>query len=365
MPSDAVRSTRSGRITKQTSKSSLANKSAASSTSRSRPRERSSNLQTSLPNRAKSRPNVSTTRHQAAAAAAVEDLIAEEQEQIRRILARRKDPEDDRQSIYDSLVARREALEAEEEEDTHRGRSSNRTHRRHQSPRSTSSSTSPALRTSFKETDGKITIPSISLRFPAVSKTHIENIYRCKFDVRNLLQLGNSFGMVTSKEANEIESTPRLLRCVETYCHIVCHFASPRYVNELQIALSQFRLKLLEHLEVYTFTSVREWCLCVIATRISTGQDDPIAWMNGAPDLQYKLTPKPKPMATPLRSASSSMPRSDNICRNFNKGNCTLAACKYQHTCSSCGNGSHPAARCQKAASGSNTTPLADRVQRP
>ena len=43
----------------------------------------------------------------------------------------------------------------------------------------------PPSRPHTKKTDGK-TLLLIILRFLAVSKTHIENIFRCKFNVRSL-----------------------------------------------------------------------------------------------------------------------------------------------------------------------------------
>ena len=208
MPYNTARMTRSGRITKQTSKSSLTNRSTASSTSRSRPRNSSTNLQVPRCARSKSRPNVSTTRQYAAEAAAIDNLKAEEEEPIQQLLVRRQNSDEDRQSRHEALVARREDLEAEEENNTHRGRTSDRPHHRCRNPRSALSLNSPALKTSFKETDGKTLLLPIILRFPAVSKTHIKNIYRCKFDVHNLWQLGNSFANVTSKETNEIEFPP-------------------------------------------------------------------------------------------------------------------------------------------------------------
>ena len=367
MPSDPTRTTRSGRVLKKTSKSSLTTRSPATgspATSRSRHRDSSSNQNPR--SKRTNLPNMSSPRLDAAKAAALRKRIAEEEERIQRVLDGEAEVVEDLEGTYTALVERRKELEANASE-YNRGRTSSRSHRRHRSASSASSS-SNEQRSSFKEvghSHGKTLTSSIHHRFPAVAKTHIDNIFRCNFDARNLLQLGNSFSALIAKDANEIESTTKLLRCVEVYCQIVCHFA-PSCVSELQTALSCFRLKLLEYLEVYTFASVREWCFCIISLRISTGQDDPAAWMNGEPDLQYKLAARPKTTGIPLRSTPSSpASRSENTCRNFNRGSCTMAACKYQHTCSSCGNSGHPAARCSKAASGSNSTPLADRVQRP
>ena len=95
MPSDNSRTTRSGRITKQISRSSLADRSTASSISRLRPRDSSTNLQVPRPSCNKSRPNISAPRQNAAEATAIHNLIAAEEERIRLLLAVRQSPDKD------------------------------------------------------------------------------------------------------------------------------------------------------------------------------------------------------------------------------------------------------------------------------
>ena len=369
MPSDSSRVTRSGRVTKQTSKSSLtADKSPATSNSRSRTRDKSANTPTS---RSQRRPQTNpSSAITPARAAVIEDLIAQERQRVDELEAEEADPEDGRMEVLDTLMRRREALEASKPDDSHHGRSPRRSHRRRRSQRSssTSSSSSSKPRVSFRGVShhqGKTLRSSIQTRFPAVASAHFKHIYNGTFEIRHLLQLANTNAAPISKEANKIESTNKLLRCIEIYCQIVCHFTSPAAAVELQQALASFRIRVLEFLDIYTFQTVRDWSLAFISTRITKGQDDALGWLEPAVELAYKLVPRPKMGGIPLRPAPASPgTRPDHICRNFNKGSCMLAFCKYQHVCNVCGQ-NHPATRCQKAASGSNTTPLADRVQRP
>ena len=162
---------------------------------------------------------MSSPRLDAAKAAALRKRIAEEEERIQRVLDGEAEVVEDLEGTYTTLVERRKELEANASE-YNRGRTSSRSHRRHRSASSVLSS-SNKQRSSFKEVGhlyGKTLTSSIYHRFPAVAKTYIDNIFRCKFDARNLLQLGNSFSAPIAKDANEIESTTKLLRCVEVYC---------------------------------------------------------------------------------------------------------------------------------------------------
>ena len=132
---------------------------------------------------------------------------------------------------------------------------------------------------------------SILRRFPLVKQKHFDKIYHNDFEARDLPQLANCYAAYVSPQTYEVDSTTKLLRCVENYGQIVCHFTHPASETTLQRALSSFRVKLLEYLEVYTFQSVREWCFSFIATRIAEGADLPGGWIDGAPELQYKLFP--------------------------------------------------------------------------
>lgn len=130
---------------------------------------------------------------------------------------------------------------------------------------------------------------SIRCRFPLIERIHFEKIYQGDFEARDLPHLANSYAAYVSPQTYEIDSFAKLRLCVENYGQIVCHFAPPASKISLQRALSSFRMKLMDYSEVYTFQSVREWCFCFIATSIELGADDPLVWMNVAPELQHRL----------------------------------------------------------------------------
>lgn len=262
MPSDPARVTRSGRISKQTS--------TATSISRSKPRDGPSRRPTSHSNRAKVQTNTTSTESNLARAAALEELIAQRKERIRRTI-----------------------METEETTNTHRSRRIHSPQRTLQSS-AASSPFSRDHRACFQKVDYKSArtlCSSICCRFPLIERIHIENIYHGHFEARNLPQLADSCAADIAPRTYEIDSFAKLLRCVENYGQIVCHFTPPASEVALQRALSFFRVKLLRYLDVYTFQSVCEWCLCFIAIRIVKGPYDPVGWKDGASELQYKLVP--------------------------------------------------------------------------
>lgn len=103
----------SGRIAKQTSRTSLTNgssaasSSAANSTSRLRPHYNSSN-QNCRSKLTQSRLDVPSTRLDATCVATVRNSVAVEEERIRQLGKGETDAEEDLESVHTSLVARRE-----------------------------------------------------------------------------------------------------------------------------------------------------------------------------------------------------------------------------------------------------------------
>ena len=188
MPSDPTRTTRSGRILKKTSKSSLTTRSPTTSspaTSRSRHRDSSSNQNPR--SKRTNLPNMSSPRLDAAKAAALRKRITKEEERIQRVLDNKAEVEEDLEGTYITLVERRKELEANASKYNY-SRTSSRSHRRRSA--SSISSSSNKQRSSFKEVGhsySKTLTSSIHHRFPAVAKTYIDNIFCYKFDARNLL----------------------------------------------------------------------------------------------------------------------------------------------------------------------------------
>lgn len=252
MPSDPTRVTRSGRISKQTSRTF---------TPGSKQRDRSSQQPTSRSNQTKKETNATSTKSKHTLKALLKELLAEVEER-------------------------------NETTNTNREYQSRRSHGSHRASRSSSDSSTSSRRHRkyLRNVDHGFNRPlfsSLSCRFPLIKRIYIQKIYHGDFEARDLPQLADSY--LAYPQTNEIDSLNKLLRCVENYGQIVCHFAPPESETALQRAFSSFRLTLLRFLEFYTFESVCEWCFCFIATRIVRGADDPNGWMDGALELRHKL----------------------------------------------------------------------------
>ena len=265
MPSDPARATRSGRILKETS--------TATSTPRSRQRGSSSNLQTSRSNRAKKQTKPASPPSNSARAVVTEELTAQGKERVRQF-----ELESGQAAyIHDNCLSGR----------SHHG------YRTSQSP-STASTSSREHRGFAWEADHKhagTICSSIHCRISLVAKTLVEKLYRGDLEARDLPQSLRSYTAYIFPKTDMLDAIPKLLRWMENYGQIVCHFAPPASEIELQRALSCFRVQLLEHLGVYTFQSVCEWCTCFVAKRIKLGEHDPAGWTDRAPELQHKLVP--------------------------------------------------------------------------
>ena len=197
-----------------------------------------------------------------------------------------------------------------------------------------------------------------------MAKTHFKKIYRGDFDPQNLLQLANTSALPIAKD-QDIETQSRMTRGLVAYLQIVYYFANPAIQPELQQAFAHFHIYMAEYVEIYTLQSTRQWLYTYTSTRMHSGQDDPVGWKDQAADLGHYLIPHLKIGGVPLRSTPApTATKSDHVCHNFNKGSYTLTFYKYQHVCSNYSQSSHPLTHCQKAASRSNSTPLAERVQR-
>ena len=269
MLSEPARVTRSGRISKQ---------SPTTTTSRSRQCDSSSNLPNSRSNRGRKQTNIASTPSNPVREVATEELTAQGKERVRQL-----------------------ELEFEQATYIHRDCPFRRSHRGHPTSRSSStSSTSSSEQEAFtREADHTYAgalCSSIHCRISIVAKIHIEKLHRGDLEARDILPLAKAYAAYISLSTEEIDGVAKLLRWVENYGQLLCHFSPPASEIKLQRALSCFRVKLLEHSETYNFCSVRLWCFCfiathIIATRIKLGEDDPMEWMDGAPELQSMLVP--------------------------------------------------------------------------
>ena len=81
------------------------------------------------------------------------------------------------------------------------------------------------------------------------------------------------------------------------------------------------------------------------------------------PDMAKRLKTIEAAVMALSQSSSSSVPRgqSGEICRKYNRGECTFRYCKYGHRCATC-RGNHPAVECPSKAprpdQGANASPL-------
>ena len=70
------------------------------------------------------------------------------------------------------------------------------------------------------------------------------------------------------------------------------------------------------------------------------------------PRSQPSPSPNPPPRANLTRRAVNPYPSMgrasfDEPCRRFNRGSCSSKTCRYEHTCSACFKGDHPAIECK------------------
>ena len=196
MPTDPIRTTRSGRVSKQTSRSSLtAQPPATTSTSRSRNRDASNNPpQTDPPpSRARQAKQAKKAKHKALIEQIRKEIQPEELESESETDSGSESEGDDTGVILGAALRQLQKGKAGKKKSTHWGRSAKRSHRhRRYSTSSSSSSASPDTgnKKSFRHVDhhqGKTLRSSIQLEHPLVAKVHFKRIYRSNFNTRDLL----------------------------------------------------------------------------------------------------------------------------------------------------------------------------------
>lgn len=136
--------------------------------------------------------------------------------------------------------------------------------------------------------DGKA-IPGVLKRFPAVCKKLLTRMFHSQFSIEDLPKLHTD---VMKTSATELKDFPQLMRSFEVYAQIISAFTHESMEVEMQRALAEYRLRLYKFQENYTFSSIKEYHLSFVQTRILEGEDHPLKWRTVDQELMYKLTGK-------------------------------------------------------------------------
>jgi len=147
-------------------------------------------------------------------------------------------------------------------------------------------------RTSFRTTDFDSILPVIRARFPTIDLVYLVKIFRGTIGPNGLIWLDIDRQDTSGLEFSDLA---HLLYCLEIYGQIVCILASPQGIEqqmELQIALADYRIRLLKLSKWATFASLKEWYKASILTQLRNGQDRPEGWRENREDLSPLLRKK-------------------------------------------------------------------------
>ena len=145
------------------------------------------------------------------------------------------------------------------------------------------------VRVSFRTTDYDSALAIIQDRFPEIDPLYLTKIFRGTIRAEGLVWLDVGRQDVTPED---FTSLAHLLYCFEVYGQVICIFAQPQgqvFELELQRALADYRLKLLQLSRVSTWESLREWHKAVLVAQFGNGQDRLEGWRKDRPELQGML----------------------------------------------------------------------------
>lgn len=145
------------------------------------------------------------------------------------------------------------------------------------------------VRVSFRTTDYDRAFDIVHARFPEVDPLYITKIFRGTIGAEGLVWLDIGRQDVTPEDFTGLA---HLLYCFEVYGQIICIFAQPQgqaLEIELQRALADYRLKVLQLSRVTTFESLKAWHKAVLIAQFRGGQDRVEGWREERPELQGLL----------------------------------------------------------------------------
>ena len=145
------------------------------------------------------------------------------------------------------------------------------------------------VRVSFRTTDYDRAYEIVHARFPEVDPLYLTKIFRGTIGAEGLVWLDVGRQDVTPED---FTSLAHLLYCFEVYGQMICIFAQPRgkvHEIELQRALADYRLRVLQLSRVTTFESLREWHKAVLVSQFRDGQDRIEGWRGDRPELEGLL----------------------------------------------------------------------------
>ena len=133
-------------------------------------------------------------------------------------------------------------------------------------------------RSSVPNTDFESALPLIRARFPNIDPLYLTKIFRGTIQPEGLIWLD-----VDREDASppDFNNLAHLLYCFEIYGQILCILTAPQGIEqevELQMALADYRIRVLKLSKVATFESLREWHKAILQAQIRDGQDRVDGW---------------------------------------------------------------------------------------
>ncbi|KAL8794934.1 MAG: hypothetical protein Q9195_002516 [Heterodermia aff. obscurata] len=140
-------------------------------------------------------------------------------------------------------------------------------------------------RSSFRGTYYNDAVPLIRARFPNIDPLYLMKIFRGTITPRGLIWLD-----VDREEASppDFPDLSHLLYCFEIYAQIICIFTRPQGMERelrLQMALADYRIRLLKVSKLATFESLNEWHKAVLEANFRDGQDRLDGWTEKREEL--------------------------------------------------------------------------------
>lgn len=171
---------------------------------------------------------------------------------------------------------------------------------------------------------------SLFQRFRALEMKYVLQIFRGQFHPCDLGKLAaNTYIRRHKVDANPTDSSGLrdLLRAFEVYCQIVIFFSHESNVGQLQAAMADYRISLLDLFPSYTFQSLKDFHESFVFARIRSGQDLPSDWSTSDGRMESQiLRPKYIAQATPpswrdpKAAITPSASRPFRSCNKFNRG---------------------------------------------
>ncbi|KAL8627008.1 hypothetical protein Q9189_007283, partial [Teloschistes chrysophthalmus] len=127
-------------------------------------------------------------------------------------------------------------------------------------------------------------------------------MFTSQFSIEDLPKLHTD---VLKTSATDLKDFQQLMKSFEVYGQIISAFTHRSLEVDMQRALADYRMRLLEFHETYTFASIKEYHLSFVQTRILDGEDHPVKWKMVDHELLVKLIGKAQGQSSVTRSGTA------------------------------------------------------------